>query len=222
MDKLQWFKFAPSDWMMGKIQRCSEVTQARFLRLSCLYWNKECTLSYEDAEIEIDKEHLDVLVSKKIIGVKDGFIFLDFLDEQMDGIIETSAKRREAVRIRWEKAKQKDTKDLQNDTSVLQSDTDKSRVEEEKKRKEKNFVSFWNKYPKKVAKDKCKGIFLKLKESDIDIILDTIDNFLLYKPFEDYNHPNPSTYLNQKRWNDELPEPKKVKKTFSAFKDIND
>ena len=82
--------------------------------------------------------------------------------------------------------------------------------------KQKAFISFWNKYPKKVAKDKCKDIFLKLKESDIDIILDTIDKFLLYKPFEDYNHPNPSTYLNQKRWNDELPEPKKVAgKTWS-------
>jgi len=69
MDKLQWFKFAPSDWMMGKIQRCPEVTQARFLRLSCLYWNKECNLSYEDAEIEIDQEHLDVLIKKKIIKV---------------------------------------------------------------------------------------------------------------------------------------------------------
>jgi len=130
MDKLQWFKFAPSDWMMGKIQRCPEVTQARFLRLSCLYWNKECNLSYEDAEIEIDQEHLDVLIKKKIIKVIDGFIFLDFLDEQMEGIIETSTKRREAVNKRWAKTKQKDTKEIQTDTSVLQNDTDKSRVDE--------------------------------------------------------------------------------------------
>jgi hypothetical protein len=27
MDKLQWFKFTPSDYMMGKIQRCPEITQ---------------------------------------------------------------------------------------------------------------------------------------------------------------------------------------------------
>ena len=65
MDKLQWFKFTPSDWMMGKIQRCPEITQARFMRLCCLYWNKECLLSIEDAEIEIDKEHLDILIAKK-------------------------------------------------------------------------------------------------------------------------------------------------------------
>lgn len=82
MDKLQWFKFTPSEWMMGKIQRCPELTQARFLRLICLYWNKECVLTFEDAEIEIDKEHLDILVSKKIIVISDKNINISFLDEQ--------------------------------------------------------------------------------------------------------------------------------------------
>lgn len=130
MDKLQWFKFTPSDWMMGKIQRCPEITQARFMRLCCLYWNKECLLSIEDAEIEIDKEHLDILIAKKIIKSENEFVKIDFLDEQMDGIIETSEKRRTAVLKRWNKVKQKDTSVLQDDTSVLQSDTDKSRVEQ--------------------------------------------------------------------------------------------
>jgi len=82
MDKLQWFKFTPSDWFMGKIQRCSEITQARFLRLCCLYWNKECNLSIEDATIEIDKEHLDILISKKIISVNNAHLNISFLDEQ--------------------------------------------------------------------------------------------------------------------------------------------
>ena len=71
MDKLQWFKFSPTDWIMGKIQRCPDDTQARYMRLVCLYWNKECSLTIEDAEIEIDKHHLDVLISKKIVKVTD-------------------------------------------------------------------------------------------------------------------------------------------------------
>lgn len=86
MDKLQWFKFTPTDWIMGKIQRCPEITQARFMRLICLYWNKECILSYEDAEIEIDKEHLDILISKKIIKHDNDFICIDFLNEQFKEI----------------------------------------------------------------------------------------------------------------------------------------
>lgn len=142
MDKLQWFKFTPTDWVMGKIQRCPELTQARFMRLICLYWNKECLLSYEDAEIEIDKEHLDILISKKVIKNDNGFLVIEFLNEQLENITETSEKRRQAVLLRWTKVKQNDTSVLQSDTSVLQSDTEKSRVELEKKREEKNIPEF--------------------------------------------------------------------------------
>jgi hypothetical protein len=90
MDKLQWFKFTPSDWMMGKIQRCPEVTQARFMRICCLYWNKECNLSIEDAEIEIDKEHFDILIAKKIISKNETYFNISFLDEQFLEIQESS------------------------------------------------------------------------------------------------------------------------------------
>jgi len=86
MDKLQWFKFTPSDWIMGKIQRCEEVTQARFIRLCCVYWNKYCIMSYDDAEIEIDKNHLDILINKKIIKNKNGNIDIFFLLEQFKKI----------------------------------------------------------------------------------------------------------------------------------------
>jgi len=91
-------------------------------------------------------------------------------------------------------------------------------VQEKEKEKEKvqyveEFERFWSKYPKKVAKDKCKDKFLKLKESEIETILNTIDKYINYKPFEDYTHPNPLTYLNQRRWEDEIPEEEKKPKT---------
>ena len=138
MDKLQWFKFAPSDWAMGKIMRCDEITQARFIRLCCLYWNKECVLSMEDAEIEIDEDHLTVLIKKKIIKEYQGNILIEFLDDQMSDILETSNKRRESVNKRWKKTIveadstviEEDTTLIQSDTLVLENDTDKSREDE--------------------------------------------------------------------------------------------
>ena len=104
MDKLTWFKFSPTDWIMGKIQRCPDDTQGRYMRLVCLYWNKECSLSVEDADIEIDTEHLDLLIKKKIIKVVDEFIRIAFLDEQMDAILETSKKNSISAKKRWNKA----------------------------------------------------------------------------------------------------------------------
>jgi len=214
MDKLQWFKFTPTDWVMGKIQRCPEITQARFMRLICLYWNKECVLSSDDAEIEIDKEHLDILVSKKIVKIEDHFLVIDFLNEQLDNIAETSQKRREAVLKRWAKVKQNDTSVLKKDTIVLQSDTEKSRVEkeieerreerrEEKEKRECDFSLFWDKYNKKVDCKKCKDKFKKLTEEEVLKILKITDSYVLSTPDLKYRK-NPLTWLNGNCWNDEI------------------
>lgn len=73
----------------------------------------------------------------------------------------------------------------------------------------KSFDIFWSKYPNKVGKKKVEQKFLKLKPVDIETILSTIDKFIAYKPFESYNHPNPETYINQERWNDETSPVKK-------------
>lgn len=129
MDKLTWFKFVISDWMMGKIQKCPEITQARFIRLCCLYWNKECYLTVEDAEIEIDLEHLDILLKKKIVYKDHDYLRIKFLDEQNSEVLDLSEKRRLAVKERWKKLKDKNTNVSILDTNVLQNDTDKIRVD---------------------------------------------------------------------------------------------
>jgi len=223
MDKLQWFKFSPTDWIMGKIQRCPETTQARFLRLICLYWNKECILSYDDAEIEIDKEHLDILIGKKIIKIENDFVVIDFLNEQLDCVAETSQKRREAVLLRWAKVKQKDTSVPKKDTIVLQIDTEESRVDEskqEKSKKELYFDRFWNLYGKKVDTEKSKAKFLKLSDADIDLILGVVEKYVLSTPDKQYRK-NPLTWLNGKCWNDLIIEKKETPKFSANFQDPN-
>lgn len=145
MEKLTWFKFVISDWMMGKIMKCPEVTQARFLRLCCLYWNKECVLSYEDAEIEVDEDHLKILISKKILLNSDGYISIKFLDEQNEGVLSLSETRRLAAKERWDKLKKQANEMQVNafalipDANAMQIDAEKIRVDksrEEKKRLE--------------------------------------------------------------------------------------
>jgi len=137
MDKLQWFKFSYADWRMGKIQRCSEITQARFINLCCLYWSKEANLSYEDAEIEIDKEHLEVLLSKKIIERDDEHIFIKFLDEQLEDIAETSKGKSKAANIRWKKYREKKASEVQTDADAMHVHTDAMQNDAEKRREDK-------------------------------------------------------------------------------------
>ena len=136
MDKLQWFKFNVSDWMMGKIQKCPKETRGMFTNLCCLYWNKECELSIEDAIIEVDQEHYDILVSKKVIKIDGEFIKISFLDEQMDEITETSKSKSKAAKARWEKYNNKKVDNTSNADAMhvhkgaMQSDAEKRREEE--------------------------------------------------------------------------------------------
>lgn len=61
------------------------------------------------------------------------------------------------------------------------------------------FDEFWDLYPNKIGKAKCEPKFNKLSKTDLQKIKDTIKDFIDHKPFSTYNHPNPETYLNQKK-----------------------
>jgi hypothetical protein len=184
MDKLQWFKFSYADWRMGKIQKCPEITQARFLNLCCLYWSKESNLSIEDAEIEIDKEHLDILISKKIVEVDAEHVFIKFLDEQLGEIAETSKGKSKAAKARWDKYKKDKASEEKNDANAMhmhkdamQNNAEKRRGEEKREDKikevnakafksESDFLEFFNKGVEKLFKRK--GLFRTLTKTDLN------------------------------------------------------
>lgn len=75
------------------------------------------------------------------------------------------------------------------------------------KEKKIDFEVFWNLYPNKVAKSKCLPKWNKLSIEEQQKAIDTLPKFVLHKPFPSYTHPNPETYLNQKRWEDVLVTP---------------
>jgi hypothetical protein len=156
----------------------------------------------EDAEIEAERCYVEVLLSKKIIKKEGEFIRIKFLDEQMDNILKTSEKRRDAANKRWGKS---DASDMQDNASALQNDADKKREREELEKRKNDFDRFWSKYPKRVEKKKTREKFMRLSIKEIDLIFATLDNFIAYKPFPEYTHPNATTYINNKRWEDEIP-----------------
>lgn len=202
MDRLQWFKFRPMDWMMGKIQRVPEETQIRFLRLICLYWNKECFLSLEDAEIEIDKEHLDLLISKKIVKVFNKNIVIEFLNEQLEDCGQTRKERRDAANKRWDKYRenlQEDAIALQEDADAMQTDAEESREEEIRDINTKlsfdwdELIKYFNETTGKksrVIPDKAKTAFkARLKEGFTkQDIADAIQNCFNDQYHKDTNH----------------------------------
>ncbi len=101
------------------------------------------------------------------------------------------------------KPKKADT-DNDTDTDILLKKETKGFLINLKTESYYSFEEFWSIYPKKIAKDKCKEKYEKLVITDKQNIKETLSVFINHKPFKEYTHPNPLTYLNQKRWKDEI------------------
>lgn len=75
-----------------------------------------------------------------------------------------------------------------------------------KREKEQQFEVFWSKYPKKVAKSTAKKAFEKVS-APLETLLTAIERQKCSEQWSKDNGqfiPNPATWLNQERWNDEL------------------
>lgn len=70
------------------------------------------------------------------------------------------------------------------------------------------FEVFWKKYPRKVARPQAEKIWKKIKPNDelLNKMLVAIDQQELHKREKDFV-PHPSTWLNNNRWEDEIPKP---------------
>lgn len=88
---------------------------------------------------------------------------------------------------------------INNKTKIINNKTEI--IKEEKKKK---FEEFWKKYPKKIAKVKVEKKYPIDKHKEI---MEGLEAYLLHwrkKKTETEFIPNPETWLNQERWNDEL------------------
>jgi hypothetical protein len=67
-----------------------------------------------------------------------------------------------------------------------------------------SFDDFWNIYPTKSGKVKAKESFDKIPKSDLETLETHLNHFVNNKPFKEYSYPHATTYLNQKRYKDEI------------------
>ena len=76
---------------------------------------------------------------------------------------------------------------------------------------EQTFAAFWNEYPRKVGKTKCFDVWKKLKPS-AELVEKIMAAVMAQKQTAQWQKdggayiPHPTTWLNQGRWDDEVPE----------------
>ena len=190
MKSLTWFKFSPSDWMMGRISRQSSDVQIAFLRLCCIYWNNECKMTIAHAELETDG-HFPTLVKLNMVETNDDCIVIKFLDIQIQEIYSVKERLsyggKKSAEKRWNKQPVEKPKKVK--PIVTEIDTTL-------------FDSFWEWYPKKQNKAMANKLFMRLPIDEQQLAISNIKRLFANTPIQYV--PLPSTYINNKRWNDEI------------------
>jgi hypothetical protein len=143
MKQLPWFKFSPADWMMGRISRQSCEVQVAFIRLCCIYWNAECVMSYEHAELETDG-YLEKLIALKMVEVYDDGIGIKFLDIQFSEGKQKREKMSNAGKVSAERR-------LKTSSTNVQHTFNECSIEKRREEKNKN----------KSREDKSKGTYTR-------------------------------------------------------------
>lgn len=169
----------------------------------------------EELALDIDENPDDVrmtlafLSGCKLIETSDGINY--FLPQVLES---TGSEADSAQRVRDYRERQKA---LLGNSDVTNCNTEKEKEKEKETREEKRhredvrqreFDAFWKAYPRKTAKQDAIKAFAKLQEKEYPLLIPAIER---QKQTEDWKKQNgkfipyPATWLNGRRWEDELP-----------------
>ena len=216
--ELPYFQFEPAEYLTKDISFLSLTTQGLFINICAYYWQRQCQLTKAQILRRLNyPDELNELIDEGIIELnycdgefKDEEISIKFLDFQYDKATFKSATNSKNGAKGGRAVKAKVKRNESESTSESEAIREEKKKEDKIKR-EKRFESFWNLYNKKSGMKTANAKFHLLKESEIDLIFKTLPKYIQSTPDLKYRK-NPSTYLNQNTWNDEI--------DLKAFNDI--
>lgn len=218
--RLPYFQFEPAQYMSGDIVLCSYGAQGVFMHLQAIYWQRECDLTLVKAKRIIkNDELLEELIQEEIIHIDGDHLIIGFLDEQLESITkskkvlsEAGKKGAEAKRLKAEKEAPLEPPLSEVLTTPQQLDKIKGdEIKGDETIDNTLFEIFWDLYDKKVDRKKCEPKFNKLKQVDKDKIIACLPGYvksttdLKQNPVNKYRK-DPHTFLNNRSWENELPD----------------
>jgi len=86
--ELPYFRFTVAEWQNGDITLEDFETQGVFINICCYYWISDCRLPLEKLKQRLSNAiaTIDILLKQNIIKEVDGFIVINFLDEQLENL----------------------------------------------------------------------------------------------------------------------------------------
>lgn len=157
--ELPYFKFEPGQWDTGNIQLCTHEQKGIFIELCSLYWQRLGDLPYKLAVQKVcggNATALESLCQAQIIHNEEGFLCIDFLNEQLQEFENIGKTNSKNAKDGWIKRK---------DATAMRPHSERNAIREEKRRGDKkeiahdfefksSFAQIFNKpYPKERGLD---------------------------------------------------------------------
>ena len=210
------FLFYPADFLVG----CADLTmeeRGQYITLMCLQHQKG---RLNKRTIDLSIPNISSYVLDKFDIDDNGLYYNKRLDFEINKRAEYSKSRSENVKKRWEKEKSINTYVSENeyicntkaDTQPIHSENENINENINKIKDDKVIDLFnilWEIYPRKVNKQYALQCFKKLSpDADLtETIKKAIEKAKRWKQWEDDKYiPHFSTYLNQRRWEDVIPD----------------
>lgn len=140
--ELPYFKFEPNQWENGNIQMCSREEKGLFIDLCSMYWSRLGDLPVKLAVQKLcagNATALNSLCDDKIIAIENGFIRIDFLEEQLSEFENTSKQNSKNAKDGWEKRRKLKGLSERNATA-LNSQFENNAIREDNIRVDKSIV----------------------------------------------------------------------------------
>lgn len=94
--ELPFFKFNPTEWLVGKISYQSLEIQGAFMQCCAIFWKNSGVVKIDQIDWKIGKANLEALINYDFISIdEDGFLTIEFLQEQLASFQVIRQKRAE-------------------------------------------------------------------------------------------------------------------------------
>lgn len=224
MNKRPAFQFYPADWRKDpQLQMCDMATQGIWINVLCCMWeaNEEGKLegSWQDfarllgvSEAEFKKFYLQ--------AKRHQFCDVSHDVTKCNGNVTIINRRMHSVFLKREGGKLRQRKlraqDSNAEVTIPSSSSSSTSSSKNPPNPPDWFEQFWKIYPRKAGKGKARESFQKISPNSglFAKILTAVQQQIKSEQWEKDNGkfiPYPATWLNQGRWDDELPERKKTR-----------
>jgi len=159
--ELPYFKFEPNEWENGNIQILSREQKGLFIDLCSMYWSRLGIVPFRLAIQKLCDGNalaLESLCNDGIITVENGFICIDFLNEQLLDFKNISKRNSKTAKEAWERRREgltsmrtQSERNASASISQYESDAireDKIREEEKREEKKREDIVLFEKEPK--------------------------------------------------------------------------